>query len=90
MMAGCGGGNDYNLSTVFEAVGRHASGAMDDEELAALEETACPGAGSCSGLCTANSMNIICEALGFALPGPGTIPAVAAAGSASRRRRACR
>ena len=79
MMAGCGGGNDYNLSTVFEAVGRHASGAMDDEELATLEETACPGAGSCSGLFTANSMNIICEALGFALPGNGTIPAVDAA-----------
>ncbi len=76
MMAGCCGGKDYNLSNVFEAVGKHAAGTMSDEDFQALEEIACPGAGSCSGLFTANSMNILCEALGLALPGNGTIPAV--------------
>jgi len=65
-----------DLSTVFEAVGKVKTGAMTDEELYALEDVACPGCGSCSGMFTANSMNCLCEALGMALPGNGTIPAV--------------
>ena len=68
-----------DLSTVFEAVGRVKSGLMSEGELGALEEVACPGCGSCSGMFTANSMNCLCEALGMALPGNGTIPAVHAA-----------
>jgi len=65
-----------DLSTVFEAVGRVKSGSMSEEELSSLEEIACPGCGSCAGMFTANSMNCLCEALGMALPGNGTIPAV--------------
>jgi dihydroxy-acid dehydratase len=66
------------LTAMFEAVGALAAGKIDEAELAALEETACPGCGSCSGMFTANSMNCITEALGLALPGNGTIPAVMA------------
>ncbi|MCS7280508.1 MAG: dihydroxy-acid dehydratase [Desulfobacterota bacterium] len=65
-----------DLISVFEAVGKVTKGEMNEEELKALEENACPGPGSCSGMFTANSMNCICEALGIALPGNGTIPAV--------------
>jgi len=65
-----------DLNSVFEAVGSVKAGTMNEEELHALEETACPGCGSCSGMFTANSMNCLCEALGIALPGNGTIPAV--------------
>ena len=69
-------GKDSDLNTVFEAVGQHSVGAMDDKTLQAVEETSCPGCGSCSGMFTANSMNCLCEAIGIALPGNGTIPAV--------------
>lgn len=79
MLAGRCFGADTDLSKVFEAVGTHAAGKMSDEDLLELENTACPGVGSCSGLFTANSMNIICEAIGLALPGNGTIPAIDAA-----------
>ena len=65
-----------DLNTVFEAVGSVKAGAMDEEALLHIEETACPSCGSCSGMFTANSMNCLCEALGMALPGNGTIPAV--------------
>ena len=65
-----------DLNSVFEAVGAYHSGKMSEEELYSLEEMACPGCGSCSGMFTANSMNCLCEALGIALPGNGTIPAV--------------
>jgi dihydroxy-acid dehydratase len=65
-----------DLSTVFEAVGRVASGKMTKKELERLEELACPGCGSCAGMFTANTMNCLTEALGMALPGNGTIPAV--------------
>ena len=65
-----------DLNTVFEAVGSVKAGAMDEEKLLDIEESACPGCGSCSGMFTANSMNCLCEALGMALPGNGTIPAV--------------
>jgi dihydroxy-acid dehydratase len=66
------------LTTMFEAVGAVGAGKMDEAELAALEEAACPGCGSCAGMFTANSMNCVTEALGMALPGNGTIPAVMA------------
>lgn len=67
------------VKTMFEGVGRVAAKKMTEEELEKLEDLACPGAGSCSGMYTANSMNCLCEALGIALPGNGTIPAVFAA-----------
>jgi dihydroxy-acid dehydratase len=68
--------NGMDLNTVFEAVGALKAGRMSEEDLLSVEETACPGCGSCSGMFTANSMNCLCEALGMALPGNGTIPAV--------------
>ncbi|MGB9299823.1 MAG: dihydroxy-acid dehydratase, partial [Anaerolineae bacterium] len=79
MMAGRFRGSDVDVNTVFEAVGEHSAGRMSDEELGELELAACPGCGSCAGLFTANSMNCLTEALGMALPGNGTIPAVTAA-----------
>jgi dihydroxy-acid dehydratase len=79
MMAGRLGGSDVDVNTVFEAVGEHSAGRMGDEELGELELAACPGCGSCAGLFTANSMNCLTEALGMALPGNGSIPAVSAA-----------
>jgi len=65
-----------DVSTIFEAVGQVAAGKMKPEELAELEELACPGCGSCSGMFTANTMNCLTEALGMGLAGNGTIPAV--------------
>ena len=65
-----------DLSSVFEAVGKVASGQMTEEELAELEQKACPGCGSCSGMFTANTMNCLTEAMGMGLPGNGTIPAI--------------
>ncbi len=65
-----------DLSSVFEAVGKFTNGKMSEEELAQVEELACPGCGSCSGMFTANTMNCMTEALGMALAGHGTIPAV--------------
>lgn len=82
MLAGRYQGRDLSLSNMFEAVGAVRAGRMTEEELAALEEAACPGCGSCAGMFTANSMNCLTEAIGMALPGNGTIPAV----SAARRR----
>ena len=69
-------GRTVDLISVFEGVAQHAVGKIDDEQLKTLERYACPGCGSCSGLFTANSMNCLCEAIGIALPGNGTIPAV--------------
>ena len=69
-------GNPMDLSGVFEAVGAVSAGRMDPEELRYIEDNACPGCGSCSGMFTANSMNCLCEAIGIALPGNGSIPAV--------------
>ena len=68
-----------NLNTNFEAVGAFKAGLIDDAELRSIEETSCPSCGSCSGMYTANSMNCLAEAIGIALPGNGTIPAVYAA-----------
>lgn len=79
MLAGRHRGEPADLNTVFEAVGRVSAGRMTEAELAELEEAACPGCGSCSGLFTANTMNCLAEVLGLALPGNGTIPAVHAA-----------
>lgn len=76
MLAGKVGGNKVDLSTVFEAVGSVNVGTMSESELLELENKACPSCGSCSGMFTANSMNCMTEALGMALPGNGTIPAV--------------
>jgi dihydroxy-acid dehydratase len=65
-----------DIVTVFQAVGKVAKGEMTESELQELEMVACPGCGSCAGMFTANTMNCLCEALGIALPGNGTIPAV--------------
>ncbi len=79
MLGGDLDGRHLSLSNVFEAVGACKAGKMGQKELTDYEETACPGCGSCSGMFTANSMNCLSEAIGLALPGNGTIPAVAAA-----------
>lgn len=76
MLAGKFKGKKADLVTVFEGVGKICSGTMSKEELSSLEESACPTCGSCAGMFTANSMNCITEALGMALPGNATIPAV--------------
>ena len=68
--------NGRDLNTVFEAVGAYKAGKATEKELLEVEESSCPGCGSCSGMFTANSMNCLCEALGMALPGNGTVPAV--------------
>jgi dihydroxy-acid dehydratase len=68
-----------DIITVFEAVGAVHSGRMSEQELCLIEDQACPTCGSCAGMFTANSMNCLCEAIGMALPGNGTIPAVMAA-----------
>jgi dihydroxy-acid dehydratase len=69
-------GRAMDLNSVFEAVGALTAGAIDEDRLAYYEDNACPGCGSCAGMFTANSMNCLCEAIGIALPGNGTIPAV--------------
>lgn len=69
-------GTAIDLATAFEAVGQHADGNMSDEELYDIECNACPSGGSCSGMFTANSMNTLCEAMGIALPGNGTVLAM--------------
>lgn len=76
MLAGRHKGKKIGLSDVFEAVGKVEAGLMDQEELKQVEKAACPTCGSCSGMYTANTMNCLTEALGMALPGNGTIPAV--------------
>jgi len=78
MEAGNHCGEAIDLHNVFEAVGAVNSGKMDEEELELIAHRACPGAGSCAGMFTANSMNSMAEVLGIALPGNGTIPAVKA------------
>ena len=71
---GCGPTTDLN--TLFDGAAQVMNGTMTEDELKYYEDTACPTCGSCSGMFTANSMNCLCEALGIALPGNGTIPAV--------------
>lgn len=70
-------GRSISLSSVFEGVGAYQSGKIDEQTLTELEQFGCPSCGSCSGMFTANSMNCLAEALGLALPGNGTILAVA-------------
>jgi dihydroxy-acid dehydratase len=79
MLTGRFKGKVVHLVSVFEGVGRVKANTMTEEELCELENSACPGCGSCAGMFTANSMNCLTEAIGLGLPGNGTIPAVAAA-----------
>ena len=76
IMPGKFDGRDVTIGDVYEAVGAHAKGQMTDEELYRLECVACPGAGSCGGLFTANTMSSCVEALGMCLPGTASIPAL--------------
>jgi dihydroxy-acid dehydratase len=70
-------GKDITIQDVFEAVGAHAKGTIDDAELEAVERAACPGTGSCAGMYTANTMAAVGEAIGMSLPGSASPPAVA-------------
>ena len=76
MLVGEFHGKEVDLITVFESVGKVKTGEMTEEDLREIEGCACPGAGSCAGMFTANSMNCLAEVLGLALPYNGTIPAV--------------
>jgi dihydroxy-acid dehydratase len=73
-----GGGVAVSLTNTFESVGKFVAGEIDEQQLLDIENSACPGCGSCAGMYTANSMNCLTEALGMGLPGNGTVPAVAA------------
>ncbi|MCR5447088.1 MAG: dihydroxy-acid dehydratase [Schwartzia sp.] len=75
MLAGRYKGKDVSVSQAFEAAGKFASGEISEAEMAEIEESVCPGCGSCAGLFTANTMNCLTEVLGMGLPGNGTIPA---------------
>lgn len=79
MLAGNYNGEEVSLSKTFEQVGAYKAGLIDDEKMMECEQGSCPGCGSCSGMYTANSMNCLAEAIGMALPGNGTVPAVHAA-----------
>lgn len=76
MLAGRHKGEEISLSKMFEAVGARKAGLIDDVELEQFAQDSCPGCGSCAGMYTANSMNCLTEAIGMALPGNGTTPAV--------------
>ncbi len=76
MLAGRYEGEEVSLSKMFEAVGAYKAGLISEDQLEDCTCNCCPGCGSCSGMYTANSMNCLCEAIGIALPGNGTIPAV--------------
>jgi dihydroxy-acid dehydratase len=76
MLAGSFHGAKADLNSVFEGVGAVSAGKMSEADLREMEETACPGCGSCAGMFTANTMNCLTEVLGMGLPGNGTIPAV--------------
>ena len=73
MRAGNLDGKPVDLITIFEGVAQYKNGKITESELERVEEAGCPGCGSCSGMFTANSMNCLCEAIGLALPGNGTI-----------------
>ena len=76
MLAGTYDGQEVSLSKMFEAVGSYKAGMISEEKLEECTQNCCPSCGSCSGMYTANSMNCLCEAIGIALPGNGTVPAV--------------
>lgn len=86
MLAGRVHGKKTSLSTMFEEVGAYNAGKIDGGELKDFECNACPTCGSCSGMFTANSLNCLCEALGMALPGNGTLPMVYSARLALAKR----
>ncbi len=69
-------GRDISIVDVFEGIGALSEGQIDEAELAAIEKSACPGAGSCAGMFTANTMASVGEAIGMSLPGSATVPAV--------------
>jgi dihydroxy-acid dehydratase len=79
-------GEDIQIQTMFEAVGRHQAGLIDDAELREYELRACPGPGACGGMFTANTMSSIGEAIGMSLPGSASEPAVDQRKLASSRR----
>ena len=79
MLAGTYDNQKVSLSKMFEAVGSYKAGLIDEAKLTECEQGVGPGCGSCAGMYTANSMNCLCESLGIALPGNGTIPAVSSA-----------
>mgnify|MGYP000609481326 FL=1 len=76
MMPGLVDNEEVSLSKMFEAVGARKANMIDDAKLFEYETNTCPGCGSCAGMYTANSMNCLCEAVGIALPGNGTLPNV--------------
>ncbi len=76
IMPGTLDGKDIDIKDVFEAVGAHAAGTIDDERLHAIEANACPGEGSCGGMYTANTMASALEAMGISLPGSASAPAI--------------
>jgi dihydroxy-acid dehydratase len=76
MLPGNYKGKRADLSGIFEGVGKRIAGEMSEDDMADMERSVCPTCGSCAGMFTANTMNCVMEALGLALPGNGTIPAV--------------
>ena len=78
ILPGWAHGKSITIQDVFEAVGEHSAGTMSDADLLAVERAACPGAGSCAGMYTANTMSACAEALGMTLPGEASAPAVSA------------
>jgi len=78
MLAGRFRGKDVDLHDVFEAIGGYKAGKVSYQDLVELENSACPGVGSCAGMFTANTLNILSEAMGISLPGNGTAPATSA------------
>src|SRR5580693_1320740 len=78
ILPGWARGRSVTIQDVFEAVGEHSAGTMSDADLLTVERAACPGAGSCAGMYTANTMSACAEALGMTLPGEATAPAVSA------------
>ncbi len=76
IMPGEHNGKALDITSVFEAVGAHAAGTIDDQELYDIEVKACPGEGACGGMFTANTMSSIAEALGMSLPGSASPPAI--------------
>jgi dihydroxy-acid dehydratase len=78
ILPGWARGRSVTIQDVFEAVGEHSAGTMSDADLLAVERAACPGAGSCAGMYTANTMSACAEALGMTLPGEASAPAVSA------------
>ena len=76
IMPGEHNGRALDITSVFEAVGAHAAGTIDDQELYDIELKACPGEGACGGMFTANTMSSIAEAIGMSLPGSASPPAI--------------